>query len=549
MNDLTTSQLIHQNIEAGDDFEWYPTTNDMITAIEKHLESVVDKKDFSVLDCGAGDGRVLNALAKGNKYAIEKSKTLLNALDKSIYVVGTDFQHQTLIDKKVDIVFSNPPYSEYVEWAEKIIREANASYIYLIIPERWINVDRLQDAIKLRKAEFEIIGVFDFLNAERKARAKVNIVGIEISEESYRERSIHVDPFSIWFNQYFEFKTNENTENLEEMNKAKIKDTLKNEMVQGGDLIKVLENLYLNELDKLMKIYQKVTEIDPVIMKEFDISIEAIESGLEQKITGLKDVYWQELFENLDKITRRLSHGSRGSMLNKLMSQTHVDFTAGNAYAILGWVIKNANGYFDQQLINLVEDMTEKANVLVYVSNQRTFKEDGWNYLKTSGISHYGLDFRIVLERCGGLSNSTWSYERDRFNGLSERAHHLINDVLTIADNLGFSTKDTPQAAGYAWESRKKVEFYYRDHRTNKDNVLMTVRAFLNGNLHIKFNQRFICQLNVEFGRLKGWLKCKEEAEKEMGLDAESSEKHFNSNLHLSSDKAALLLGFNEDVE
>lgn len=107
-----TRKILADVIGTDSDFEWYPTTNEIINAIKDDLSSEFDCS-YSILDCGAGDGRVLKALSKGKKYAIEKSKPLLNALDRSIFIVGTEFTEQTLLDKKVDVIFSNPPYSEF----------------------------------------------------------------------------------------------------------------------------------------------------------------------------------------------------------------------------------------------------------------------------------------------------------------------------------------------------------------------------------------------------------------------------------------------------
>lgn len=113
------------------DFEWYPTTNEIIEAVKHDLSNQKLDGKYSVLDCGAGDGRVLKQLTDGRKYAIEKSKPLLKALDRNIFVVGTDFMEQTLIDKRVDVVFSNPPYSVFNQWMTKIILEARAKLLYL----------------------------------------------------------------------------------------------------------------------------------------------------------------------------------------------------------------------------------------------------------------------------------------------------------------------------------------------------------------------------------------------------------------------------------
>ena len=61
----------------------------------------------------------------------------------------------------------------------------------------------------------------------------------------------------------------------------------------------------------------------------------------------------------------------------------------------------------------------------------------------------------------------------------------------------------------------------------------MKVRAFKNGNLHIHFNQAFMCRLNVEFGRLKGWLKDSHQAAVETGFSMEDCAISFGSNLRL----------------
>ncbi len=92
----------------------------------------------------AGDGRVLLRLSEAanagdrthidNLFAIEKSVVHLMAMPKSVVVVGTDFLEQSLIDKPVRYIFSNPPYSQYELWTEKILRECNARFVYLVIP-------------------------------------------------------------------------------------------------------------------------------------------------------------------------------------------------------------------------------------------------------------------------------------------------------------------------------------------------------------------------------------------------------------------------------
>ena len=94
-----------------EDFEWYPTTDEIIQKMNRYIKEKLDGEfnRFSFLDIGAGDGRVLDSFENSNKlYAIEKSLLLIEKMSKNIMVIGTDFLQQTLLDKKVDIIFSNP---------------------------------------------------------------------------------------------------------------------------------------------------------------------------------------------------------------------------------------------------------------------------------------------------------------------------------------------------------------------------------------------------------------------------------------------------------
>jgi len=74
----------------------------------------------------------------------------------------------------------------------------------------------------------------------------------------------------------------------------------------------------------------------------------------------------------------------------------------------------------------------------------------------------------------------------------------------------------------------------------------MTVKAFKNRNMHIKFNQDFIRTLNVEFGRLKGWLTNHIQASEELNIPVEQTEQFFKSNYRLTQGNGLLQIGFTE---
>ena len=539
-----TLTLVDEIKMQDQDFEWYPTTQEILDTIRNDM----DEEHLSVLDIGAGDGRSLQALTNGKRYAIEKSKPLIQAMDKSVFIVGTDFEQQTLIDKKVDVVFCNPPYSEWSTWANKIVKESNCVTIYLVIPERWSQDESFAYALTKREAEATVIGSFDFLNADRAARAKVDIVKIDMTYEGrYSYGQQKVDPFDLWFTETFSLEINNSSRSKydwEKLGKAKQKEGIENALVDGRDIVGVLVELYQNELDTLMKNYKAIESLDAGILQELDVNIQGLKEAIKMKVEGLKDRYWAELFANLDQVTSRLTTSAREQMLDKLTAHTHVDFTASNARAVLIWVIKNANSYFDSQLIALVERMTEQESISLYKSNQRVFGDQDWRYRnRPEGLDRYALEYRIVLHRVGGLNTSDWEWDRREHNGLSSGAMEMISDIMTVADNLGFITADSAKPRDHQWESNKAKFFSYSNPVKGTSHELMKVRAFANRNLHIHLNQDFVRRLNVEFGRLKGWLKSAPEAAFELDMDIDLAQESFGSNIMLGASSLKALVG------
>lgn len=548
----STAAMVARLKQTDSDFEWYPTTTEILNIIKNDIDHLIDERYLesqpSILDCGAGDGRSLMHLTAGKKYAIEKAKPLISAMDREIFVIGADFHQQVLMDKRQDIIFSNPPYEQFESWSTKIIRESRSAIIYLVIPSRWKDNAPINDALCLRNAESEVLGSFDFLNAERKARAKVDVVRITMTKLARfnRNSEADTDPFDIWFAENFKVAAPSKAKASAMETKEVRQDEIKNELVQGRDIIDVLTSLYDRDLAKLMLNYKAFESLDATLLEELGVSFSGVREGLKTKISGLKNLYWNQLFNNLNKITDKLTQKSREAMLSKLTSRTDVDFNSDNVYAVVIWVIKNANHYFDDQVIDLVERMVEQANVVLYKSNAKTFGRDSWRYCaRPEGLDRFSLETRVVLQRAGGLANTYWTYERERFNGLSERAYYLIMDILTVATNLGFDTTDMTRPMDFQWVSNKSCDFEYYDYRTGERGILMSVKAFKNHNTHIKFNSNFMSRLNIEFGRLQGWLKSAQEAASELDIPVEDAVQSFDSNLKLTGN-SLVQIGFSQ---
>ena len=550
-----TNALLRVVKSEGADFEWYPTTEAMLNVIREDLlkdvgafshackELVVRE---SILDCGAGDGRALMYLTQGSRYAIEKARPLVEAMDKDIYVIGADFHQNTLLDKKVNCIFSNPPYSEYETWASKIINEGQSAVAYLIIPQRWKDSEVISRALELRKFEATVLDSFDFLTADRSARAKVDIVKINMGyRSSHGANRSKNDAFDIWFDQHFKIEAATDTVSAWQQKQA-IQDSLETEMSSQGELVKregllrLLNQLYQRDLVKLMDTYESMSKISSELLNELEINLRSVKESLRLKITSLKDIYWKKLFDSLTQITDKLCTDTRKKLLDKITANTHIDFNEANAVNIVIWILKQSNIYFEEQIISTYETMTELANVQLYKSNQRTIAEDRWRYAddKYSLIGEYGLDYRIILERTGGYDGT------DRFSSrcpLACRASSLINDLVTIGNNLGFDCEGNSTAKDKNWVAGKPNYFWFFDSKTGNKEVLFEAKAYKKGTLHLRLNERFIQKLNVVHGRLKGWLRSAAEAETEMNIPFEVAEESFNVSLKIVASNIPLL--------
>lgn len=544
MSTTATLSLLKENEQ---DFEWYPTTDAIIDAV---FNSWADFK--SLLDIGAGDGRVLERIDKLNfnrrnnsernhthtefqstikKYAIEKSIIHIEKMPPDISIVGTDFTLQTLIDKKVDVIFCNPPYSEYEEWATKTIKEANAKAVFLVLPARWTDSKLIKRAIEQRHATNRVIWSGDFMNADRKARARVDVVKILITDaDNEWERKEH-DPFDVWFDDYF--SGFEAIRAIDDDEAEENKPNPLREIVKGRSLIDHLCKLYINEMKSLLSNYKSLSQLDAVLLKELGIETKQVKDALKLKIQNVKNKYWKELFDNLDKVNSRLTSSSRQSMLEKLNESCNVDFSVENAYAVVLWVIKNANKYIDRQLVEVFKELSEPECVKNYVSNLRTWEKDGWRYKKNH--TKYMLEYRIITHRYSAIKSKDSYYNYDFHNGLSKDCHSFINDIFTIANNLGFINRENSEYE--SWESNHQITF-----RTNNNKTLVAIRAFKNGNLHLKFDQAFIKTLNVEASRLLKWIKSPQEAVDEMGMDFNFVKSIYKTNLLFGASEHKKLL-------
>lgn len=539
---MNTNNLVIKIKENNEDFEWYPTTEEIVDCfvddLKKQDRFYGYNKIKSILDIGCGNGSFFDKYEASVKkfadendtmmnlkfFGIEKSQTLINNIKNDVVILGTEFFEQSLIDKEIDVSFCNPPYSEYESWVEKIIFESMSDFIYFVIPDRWEKSERISFALKERQFKTTVLGNFDFNNAERKARAKVCLVKLESNHKTK-------DAFNFWFDKMFSIDCKEKINPIYQHEKI---ENIEKELIQTEDFVSQIVSFYNKDMEKLYSNYKSLENLDYQILKELNVDIKMLKDALKEKIKGKKNVYWNLLFKRYTKITERLTCDTRKKLLEKVYKNTNIDFTEKNIMTVTLWVIQNANSYFESQLKDYFLRLANPESIVRYKSNKR-YNDDDWKYLKEEfikswnhnkeSVKNYMLDYRII---CEGYSN----FDRD---WLSDSAFELIRDTVVIAKNLGFKFDNIFN------DNRTEKAFKNKDILYSDGTVFCNIKLYQNGNRHFKFDKKFMKKMNVEVSRLNGWIRSKEEAKSELGLDDDDVSEMWGKNLKLEFSNTLLL--------
>lgn len=544
-----TLDLVNELKEQQEDFEFYPTTQEIVDCI---AETFTEYAHGHWLDIGAGNGNFYKKIIERHQKlimeygVIEKSDILRRELDKMLKVnrkshifYGADFHECSLFDKKVDYIFCNPPYTEFVEWTCKIIEQAYCKKAFLVIPQRWQENDKIQDFVKNRGCSYKILGSFDFLNAERQARAKIDVIEFDFRIE-YKNRwgeneTKTQDPFNDFLKKEFKF-----TEPQIPQEDFKREEVLESELEVAVNPIEAYVNAYQKELMSMQTTYYTLGELyqkNSKIFKELKIDIDVITETLREKIKALRISYWQLFIHKFDKINERLTKHSRQCLFSSLRENEKLDFSVSNCYAIVIYAIENANKYFDKQIIDIFEKLSNPESVKYYKSNQKVYSQDEWRY-KQENPTHYTLDKRIVFS--GYCDSYRKEYVDDR---------NILKDLMTIANNLGFEFRWSSETI-YLRTDKSKNEIYLKptsqDRKLQDKDMFLEYRCFKNGNIHLRLNQEFMKAFNIEVARLKGWIHNKEdivnEFDAELEITKEDCDKYYKTSYKIEAIPSQFLI-------
>jgi hypothetical protein len=542
--------LLRDLKSADQDFEWYPTDEKQIEVIIDDIKSLRVNFDFNnrmseavkVLDIGAGDGRILNSIEsafsedeyfKIESYAIEKASIHTSTYrKKGITLLGTDFNQVNFISKSCTIGITNPPYSQFSVWLQTLIKHLSFGVLYAIIPKRWMDDEGIKDAMNLRGVKYsKVLAESDFLDADRVARAKVNIVRFSFEsltpedssedEITNRRRRRHykptigidsTDPFQLFLEQELSLKKtySQTTNKFNEYNeRERVKKEMSTEGSNCYELIKskgvlwmLLDN-YEIDLAKTLEQYKLISTIDPELLQELGVCYDALRSGAKEKMFGYRNVYWSLLFDKLDAISSRLTSKYRSQLLNKLAANS-LDFTYTNALYIISYAVDFGNDLIEQSLISVFTGLTSPKSISrYYVSNEHLYKDD-WRYNNSDNDkAKYLLDYRFIH------TSSQNFYTESYKNGINDTARAFTSDLTVMFNLLGYTNiyLTTPYENMCPGD---KLSIIGTDPEGDILE-LVAIRYYLNGNKHLLFNSSAMLRLNMTASRLLGWVRSKED--------------------------------------
>jgi hypothetical protein len=302
--------------------------------------------------------------------------------------------------------------------------------------------------------------------------------------------------------------------------------------IRGLKTIAELVEAFNEDYARMENNYRAIFKLDYAILKELGVSKETVRDGIKKRMAGLKIEYWQILFEKLDAITSRLSTKTKKQFFDRLAGRKAVAFTYDNCFAITMWAIRHANLYYDEQAVDLFKQLATFEGVMNYKSNVKVWeKRDGWRYNSRDDDkpTHFALDYRIVISRYAAIEKAGDYNHYDHPGNLHNGCHELLDDMIAVFGNLGF-----PLGAYTASRSRQWKSGSWQDFHMGDGEVLFQAKGFLNGNVHLRIFPAAIKALNIEAGRLLGWLHSVDDVVSELGYTAKEAKAFFGTNRQLT---------------
>lgn len=561
----------------GQDFEFYPTTQEILELIKidmfnsftttkrdkffiKHNSSEpkiyetglflknCNDNHIEILDVGAGDGNALNNLGdflNGNKFNDEsywrdlpeneylnyntdnyQIKVCKNAIEKShiltseyktnrIRFVGADFFELDLQNKKYDVIFSNPPYSIYKSWISHLLSNIfGKPIIYLVIPTSWKTDERIVSLLSIKNGfNCKTLGIFNFKNAERIANVEVDILKIEVIEEKNNIKDDIIKLFESNFKRTdSEILIEQDSKHNSNINEFK------------NDYANFLFNEYNKEIETLNKSLIEISYVSlPSLQEIFGMNLQGIILKYNELRKKIKHQYWNKIIQKVCLIEKRMIKKYRDNLMESIIDKS-LDFNLSNIYFIISEVIKISSENLNKQTLDVYNSLLLSSPVEKYKSNKRMFVDNNV-VLKDERIK---LTPRIVIENGRWKKALEVNYKDEVTGFLSSYFKEKLSDLMIVFKNIGFDSSFNLDTETWIAGKNKLIKGLY----LNGEIILMEVKPFLNGNVHIKLNKELLLKFNVIKGLLEGWINNVSEIIDEFDIDENTAIKLMQDHIN-----------------
>jgi len=576
---VSTNKKIQILRTAGEDFEWYPTTPEIMEAMSKdlwaylrghkndynnrrrneHNADISIREDFeyttgkrekkterldidSFLDIGAGDGRVLDLFSAHKKYGIEIATAQADDLiRRGIFLIGRNYWDVSLHNNNYSLIYSNPPFSEFVLWVSKLLSECNFRVLYLVMPVRWSNQEEIKR--ELKRYEATIVGEFDFAKADREARGKVNLVRVnapweKIEGETEKGYKYKYETYQQTVEDAFERFVRENIADFEAKPEREWEEEQKQEVALKMTPIDQLLSDYEVERETLGNAFKAIGKLDPAIIKLMGQNKESMLEIIKQSIEGLKSKYWRATFDKLEPVQKRMTFGTREKIFRDITEFKTLDFNADNIYSVVIWIINNTNIGILDQIGEVFDKMTTPEYIENYVSNKHWVKgdwrnaddRDNYKYKKLPPRWKLGLDYRIVVE----------AYNQNSYSYMGKRT--IVDDFIVVCRNLGFPIAENDKPNYTIQQTEQKFH-------TEEGELAFTMRYYKgNSNAHLKINKKLLMKFNIEVAKIRRWMSDPDDVVEEYGIPKDEAAQLWNSGVALLGSGDIRMLEFKEAV-
>jgi len=566
MSTNNTASKIRALQKADEDFEFYPTTPEIMEAMKNDLWKYLrgHERDYNTrreekiyintfydqafqkgkkterleigtfLDIGAGDGRVLDLFDAEKKYGIEIARAQADDLIlKGVFIIGRNYYDVVLNDQYYSLIFSNPPFSDFERWVNKILVECNFCVLYLVMPVRWKDKDMITR--ELKRYEVSIIGEFDFSQADREARGKVHLVRVNAPWKKNKDmcggtyQETLENAFERWVREYIaDFIDEERYDRYEEERKQ--------ELALKKTPIDQLVSDYEREKENLGAAFRAIGTLEQQIIKLMGQDKKSMLEIIRKAIEGLKSKYWKAAFDKLDPISKRMTRTTSDRIFRNIQEFKTLDFNADNIYSIVIWIINNCNIGILDQIAEVFDALTDPQWIENYKSNRHWKKSDwrhtdrDWKYEKLPARWKLGLDYRIVV--------STYSYDRYSYGG----KYTLIDDFIIICSNLGFPIESYCKPNYGLHQTEQK--FYTLDGE-----LAFTMRYYTgNQNAHLKINKKLLMKFNIEVAKIRKWMSEPDDVAEEYDIPKDEAARLWNSGIALLGNTDMKMLDFKKET-